>query len=133
MNKNFINKYWLIIKFVAVGTCNTLISFLLFTLFIKVSGEENYQASLFASWFFSSFISFVLQKTIVFQTKGNWLKEYVKCMISWSVGYGINALSLELIVQYFAFPVLIGQLIAIVLTTLCTFVLFKYFAFNRSK
>ncbi len=133
MIKNFINKYWFIIKFVVIGTCNTLISFLLFTVFIKVSGEENYQASLFASWFFSSFISFVLQKTIVFQTKGNWLKEYVKCMISWSIGYGINALSLELIVQYFAFPVLIGQLIAIVLTTLCTFVLFKYFAFNRSK
>jgi Predicted membrane protein len=120
-------------KFVFVGICNTLVSYLLFALFIKVSGEENYQASLFASWFFSSFISFVLQKTIVFQTKGNWLKEYVKCMISWSVGYGINALSLELIVQYFAFPVLIGQLIAIVLTALCTFVLFKYFAFNRSK
>lgn len=133
MLKELINKYRLVIKFVLVGMCNTLISFLLFVLFIKILGEENYQISLLASWSFSSIISFCMQKMIVFQTKGNWLKEYVKCLITWSIGYGINALSLEVIVRYFALHVLIGQIAAIVLTTLSTFILFKYFAFNRSQ
>lgn len=133
MLKELINEYRLVIKFVLVGMCNTLISFLLFVLFIKILGEGNYQISLLASWSFSSIISFGMQKMIVFQTKGNWLKEYVKCLITWSIGYGINALSLEVIVRYFALHVLIGQIAAIVLTTLSTFILFKYFAFNRSQ
>lgn len=127
----FINKYKLLIKFVLVGACNTLISFILFVLFIKILGEEKYQLSLLASWCFSSVISFSMQKLVVFQTKGNWLKEYVKCLITWSVGYGINAVSLEIIVHYARLHVIIGQIIAIFLTTTSTFLLFKYFAFRR--
>ena len=69
MSKSLINRCRLLMKFVFVGICNTLISFLLFTLFIKVSGEENYQASLFASWFFSSFISLCCKKPLFFKQR----------------------------------------------------------------
>ncbi len=126
-----IKKYRLIIKFVLVGACNTLVSFLLFVLFIKILGEERYQVSLLASWSLSSVISFTMQKVFVFQTKGNWLKEYVKCLMTWAIGYCINAVSLELIVHYAGLHVIIGQIIAIFLTTVSTFLLFKYFAFKR--
>lgn len=131
MKLNSLIQYQQIIKFILVGACNTLISFLLFVLFIKILGEERYQASLLVSWSFSSVISFTLQKKLVFQTKGNWLKEYVKCLMTWAIGYCINAVSLELIVQYAGLHVIIGQIIAIILTTISTFLLFKYFAFKR--
>lgn len=125
-------KYKQITRFIFVGICNTLVSYLLFVLFIKMLGKDAYQISLFASWVISSFFSFTLQKIFVFQTKGNWLKEYVKCVISWSIGYGINAVSLGILVDYLKYNVYFGQLIAIVLTTISTFLLFKYFAFKKS-
>ena len=104
-SKAFIKKYRVLIKFVLIGTSNTLISFLMFIVFLALLGKNHYQLSLFASWVFSSVISFTLQKTIVFRTKGNWIKEYVKCLMTWSIGYGINAVSLELIVHYFELPI----------------------------
>jgi putative flippase GtrA len=131
-SKAFIKKYRVLIKFVLIGTSNTLISFLMFIVFLALLGKNHYQLSLFASWVFSSVISFTLQKTIVFRTKGNWIKEYVKCLMTWSIGYGINAVSLELIVHYFELPILLGQILAILLTTISTFLLFKYFVFKKS-
>lgn len=127
-----LKKYRLAIKFVLIGTSNTLISFLMFTAFLALLGERYYQLSLLASWFFSSVISFTLQKTIVFKTKGNWIKEYVKCLMTWSLGYVINAVSLELIVFFGELHILLGQIIALILTTIITFLLFKYFVFIKS-
>lgn len=121
-----------IIKFVLIGICNTLVSFILFAAFVKFLGEDAYQVCLLASWCVSSFFSFTMQKVFVFQTKGNWLKEYVKCVMTWAVGYGINAVSLEIIVHYWKLHVIIGQLAAIAFTTVSTFLLFKYFAFKKS-
>lgn len=127
----FIKKYPQIVKFVLIGICNTLVSFLLFVLFINILGEERYQVSLLLSWCFSSFFSFTMQKVFVFQTKGNWFKEYVKCIITWGIGYGINAVSLGIIVHWLNYHVIIGQIIALLLTTIATFLLFKYFAFKH--
>lgn len=125
-----IKKYRLFIKFLLIGGSNTFISFMLFVFFIKVLGEEHYQLSLLASWCFSSFISFILQKTVVFQTKGNWLKEYVRCLITWAIGYCINAVFLAITVHWLAMHVILSQLIALSVTTLATFLLFKFYAFN---
>lgn len=129
---NIVKKYRVLIKFILIGTSNTLISFLMFIAFLALLGKGHYQLSLLASWVFSSVISFTLQKTIVFKTKGNWIKEYVKCVMTWSIGYVINAVTLELIVSYWKLHILLGQIIAISLTTIITFLLFKYFVFKKS-
>lgn len=125
-----IKKYRLFIKFLLIGGSNTFISFMLFVFFIKVLGEEHYQLSLLASWCFSSIISFALQKTVVFKTKGNWLKEYVRCLITWAIGYCINAVALAVAVHWLVLHVILGQLLALSLAAISTFFLFKYFAFN---
>lgn len=127
----FCRTYQQLTRFILIVTGNTLISFFTFVFFIKLLGENVYQLCLFFSWLVSSFFVFTLQKVFVFRTKGNWLKEYVKCLISWSIGYGINAVSLGIIVHWLDYHVIIGQIIAIFMTTISTFLLFKYFAFKR--
>lgn len=126
-----IRKYRQLAKFIIIGAVNTLVSVLFFVFFIKLLGENVYQLCLFLSWLVSSFSSFTLQKIFVFQTKGNWLKEYAKCLISWAIGYGINAVSLAVIIHLLEYHVIIAEIIALILTIISTFLLFKFFAFKR--
>jgi len=136
-------KLWLIIwniwikipekvRFLLVGGFNTVISYLMFAGFTLYFGESYYQLSLILAWVLSSVISFSTQKIFVFCTKGQWLKEYCKCCMSWMVAYLINAGMLELAVSALGWNVYVGQGMAIVITTIITYILFKKFAFNRS-
>lgn len=118
------------IRFLLVGGFNTVVSYLMFAGFIFVLGEPRYQLSLILAWILSSFISFSTQKIFVFQTKGNWYREYVKCLLTWSIGYLINAGTLELFVKMLHLNVYIGQAVSILLTTVITYLLFKHFAFK---
>ncbi len=118
------------IRFLMVGGVNTLVSYCMYIFFLYVLGAESYQTALALAWFLSSFISFTLQKTIVFQTKGNWVKEYIRCIFSWGIGYLLNAVLLELMVNYLQFNPLVAQFIALCCTTVTTYFLFKYFAFK---
>ena len=126
-----IKKYRLLVKSLLIGGSNPVISFLLYVLCIQLLGENRYQLSLLVSWCFSSFLSFSLQKIVVFKTKGNWLKEYKRFLLTWAIGYCINAVTLTVTVHWLALHVIISQLIAISLTTISTFLLFKFFTFRH--
>lgn len=120
------------LRFLLVGGFNTVVSYLMFAGFLFVFGNAHYQLSLLLAWVLSSVISFTTQKIFVWQTKGKWIKEYIKCCLSWMVGYAINAVTLGLFVKILHFNVYVGQGVAIVITTVVTYILFKYFAFKRS-
>lgn len=121
------------IRFLLVGGFNTVVSYLMFAGFIFILGELRCQLSLVLAWILSSFISFSTQKIFVFQTKGNWCREYVKCLLTWSIGYLINAGTLELFVKVLHLNVYIGQAVSILLTTVITYLLFKHFAFKGEE
>lgn len=121
------------IRFLLVGGFNTVVSYLIFAGFIQILGEASYQLSLVLSWILSSFISFSTQKIFVFQTKGNWCREYIKCLLTWTIGYLINAGTLELVVKVLRLDVYIGQAVSILLTTVITYILFKHFAFKGGR
>lgn len=126
-----IKKYRLLLRFLLIGGNNAFASFLFYVLFIKILGAEHYQISLLASWCFSSFLSFILQKMLVFKTKGNWLKEYKRFLLSWFIGYCLNAVTLAIAMHWLVLHPIISQLIALSVTTITTFLLFKYFAFRH--
>ena len=137
MMKRNIFKFWFKqsqkLRFLLVGGFNTIVSYLMFFCFLKILGNNYYQLSLFLSWIMSSVISFFTQKIFVWQTVGNYIKEYVKCLISWSIGYLINALVLEIFVKLLKLDASTGQIIAIFITTIITYILFKKFVFKRGK
>lgn len=158
------------IRFIIVGGFNSLVSFLMFVFLVHFFADffvddttrlYNYlrehfamlkyitfiqfirQFSLALAWFLSSFVSFTMQRLLVFRARGhaNVVKQYVKCLSTWIVGYLVNAVVLEIFVTIFSKtnllpPVIeidIAQFFALGLSAIVTFILFKYFAFKKKK
>lgn len=144
MMKSLINIFWRIwnywftlgdkIRFLLVGGFNATVSYLMYVGFILLLGQNQYWASMTLSWVFSSFISFTTQKIFVFCTKGSfreWVKEYIKCVGVWIIAYFINTVMLEVFVRGLGINVYLAQILAIVCTTVSSYILFKYFAFKH--
>ncbi len=122
------------IRFLLVGGFNATVSYLMYVGFVLWLGEEKYWISMTLAWIFSSFVSFTTQKIFVFQTKGNvidWFHEYIKCVGVWIIAYLINAVMLEIFVRIANINVYMAQFLAIVCTTVSSYILFKYFAFRK--
>ena len=119
------------IRFLVIGGFNTTVAYFIFVILLHILGTDSYQLSLLMSWILSSVTSFVMMKTFVFCTKGGWRNEYLKCVASWVVSYFINAIILGVLVQVAHWSVYWSQLVAIVVYSCVTYLLFKYFAFNK--
>ena len=121
------------IRFLVIGACNAFVSYLIYVIYCLLFGENNYQVALAVSWAISSIISFSAQKYLVFRSKGNWIKEYLKCCTTWFFSYLINAGLLETFVKIFHLNSYLAQIISTGLTAIFTYVLFKKFAFKKSN
>lgn len=121
------------IRFLLVGGYNAAFSYIIYAISIHFLGEAHYQLCVALQWAISSIFSFINQKIFVFCTKGNWIKEYLKCCTTWVVSYFLNAVILELIVKYVSKNVYIDQLVSIFIVSIVTYVLFKYFAFKHKN
>lgn len=121
------------IRFLIIGALNAFISYVIFLFAIYCLGDKYYQAAVLLQWVLSSFISYFNQKFFVFNTRGNYIKEYVKCCSTWAVSYVLNVIILEILVKYLTLNVFISQFISLLLVSVLTYVLFKYFAFNSDR
>ena len=130
-------KYWYNlsdkIRFLIVGIINAGVSYLIYTLFCLILGTSAYQIALALSWAISSMLSFSFQKIFVFESKGNWIKEYLKCCTTWFFSYLINAGLLEFTVQFLHINVYIAQIISNGTAAVFTYILFKKFAFRKKN
>ena len=134
MNK-IINWYWALfrfwmrfpekLRFVLVGGYNSVISYLFYLLFLWWFGDNRAQLALLLSFFMSSPNSYFTQKIYVFNTSGNYLSEYIKCLGTWSIGYVLNALLLAILIWSGLDPRL-AQAIALVLVAISNYLLLKY-------
>lgn len=119
------------IRFLIIGSVNAVVSFCFYSIFCIILGSSNYQLSLVLSWLISSIFSFTLQKYFVFQSRGNWFREYTKCCITWSLSYLLNVLFLEICVKYLILNIFISQIISTFMVAIFTYILFKNFAFKK--
>ena len=107
-----------------------IIAVIALTLFLL--GKGRYQAALFIAYILSSFNSYLAQKFLVFETQGEYVKEYLKAMSVWLAGYLINALLLHFLAGRLNLNVYLAQLISLALVTAATYFLFKYYSFGRA-
>jgi putative flippase GtrA len=121
------------IRFLFIGGVNAAISYVIFALALWLLGEVHYQACVILQWTLSSVFSYFNQKFFVFCTRGNYMKEYLKCCSTWAVSYLLNVIILELLVRFAIKNVYVSQFISIFLVSVVTYVLFKYFAFRVKK
>ena len=119
------------LRFLLTGGVCAGISYLMFAGFVLWLGTAHYQLSLALAWGFSSIVSFFLQKILVFRSRGRWLPEYLKCLITWFVGWGINAGALAAAVSLLRMNLWPAQAAAIALTAAASYLLFKYFVFKK--
>lgn len=116
------------LRFLLVGGYNTVFSYALYALFIYIGITA--QLALFLSFLLSSINSYITQKFYVFNTKGNYLSEYVKCLFTWFGSYLINAILLETLMRLMHLNPYLAEFIALVLITVYSYIALKYFAFK---
>lgn len=121
------------IRFVCVGCINAGISYIIFALALYLIGNEHYQICVILQWVISSVFSYLNQKFFVFCTKGNYVKEYLKCCSAWAVSYCLNVIILEIFMRYIMKNAYIAQFISLFIVSVVTYVLFKYFAFKKKE
>lgn len=132
---NLYNKWCSIndkIRFLIIGCINAGLSYLLFVIFVLLLGEELRQLCIVLQWSISSIFSYFNQKFFVFCTKGNYLKEYIKCCSTWFISYLLNCIILELLLKILK-NVFVSQFVSLFIVSIVTYVLFKYFAFKKAK
>ena len=130
------------IRYILVGGYNSVVSYALYALFLWLLDKyqpalsfwmwSNPQLALFLSFLTSSVNSYWTQKIYVFATKGNYLKEYIRCLLSWGVGYLLNTAILEGLIRLGLNPYL-AQGIALALVAVCSYLMLKYLAFQNHK
>lgn len=121
------------IRYLIVGSFNAGVCYLIYSLICLLMGDSIYQIALALAWLLSSAISFTMQRTYVFEGKGVWYKEYLKCCVTWFFSYLINAGLLEFTVKYLHLNVYIAQLISNFTAAVFTYILFKTYAFRKKK
>lgn len=117
------------IRFLLVGGYNTVFSYALYALFVYLTIPA--QMALFLSFLLSSVNSYATQKFYVFNTKGNYVKEYIKCLVTWFGSYIINAILLEGLMRLGGLNAYVAEFIALVLITVYSYIALKYFAFKE--
>lgn len=134
---NHMREYWFKlsdkIRFLFVGGFNAGVSYLIYSAFCLVLGDSAYQIALALAWAISSIVSYTTQKFLVFEGKGNWVKEYLKCCTTWFFSYLINAGLLEFIVKILHLNVFVAQIVATIASAIFTYVFFKKFAFRKKE
>ena len=119
------------IRYLFVGGYNFLVSYVIFMILIFIAGENNSQICLFLSFIISSFNSYCSQKFLVFETRGNYIREYLKCLTSWIVTYFLNAIMLHFSTEVLHMNVLLAQFICLGLVSILTYFMLRYFSFRK--
>lgn len=118
------------LRFLLVGSFNAGFSYLIYSSICFFINESLYQYALATAWIITSITSFFTQRFLVFNVKGNLFKQYLKCCITWFFSYLINAFLLEILVQNIGINVYISQILAVGLSAVFNYVMFKIFAFK---
>jgi len=114
--------------FLVVGGFNTLFGYALFALLFKV-GQLHYTLALMLAYAVGVFLSYATHKRFTFQqakTQGKSLPKYISSYVAIFV---LNWLFLSLLVELLTLDPLLGQMIAIVMITILTFFIQKFWVF----
>lgn len=90
-----------IFRYLAVGACNTIFGygcFALFTLLLTPVLSYGYVAASILANLFGITFAFLGYKWFVFKTKGNYLKEWIRCLGVYAGGMILSAAALPFVV-----------------------------------
>lgn len=120
-------RFW---TFVWVGGLNTLIGYSVFVVAFKVGGLQ-YNIALLIAYAVGIVIGYLNHRRVTFQSKAKHRTAFTRFVITYAVVYGINALLLTALIELAHIAPLIAQLISLVIVTLLSFVVQRYWVFRH--
>ncbi|MBR2137187.1 MAG: GtrA family protein [Alphaproteobacteria bacterium] len=131
------------LRYLLVGGFNTVFAYSLLNLldwcFGKInvaagwnfSPEVSANAALIVQYLLTINISVFTMRYYVFQSHGNWKKEFAKAWSVYVFIYLINAPILTLLMVVFGLKTWAAQAIYLIFSTIITFILHKYYSFRK--
>lgn len=120
------------LRFLLVGGFNTVFAYAIFAALYELAGL-NYNLALIIQYFITVNFSFVTMRYYVFQSQGILKYEYIKAISVYVGIYFFNAFVLNVLVQILDLYPLFGQALYLIISTILTFILHKYFSFRVKK
>lgn len=119
-------------RYLLVGGWNYVFAnILIYSLLLYLLGGARAQTALFLSFVISTPHSFLTHKFYVFGTRGNHTREYIRCVMTWSVGYLLNIPLLWALTR--AVNPYLAQYIASASVVAVTYFILKHFAFGSRR
>jgi putative flippase GtrA len=122
------------LRYLVVGTSNTIIGYLISnTLYYTLSKYLHILIITTIAVILSVSLGFFCYKKFVFRTKGNWLREYLRCWAVYSIGALLAILATWGLVEGLLLPFWIAQGIVIILVILISYLGHSRFTFAQKK
>ena len=120
------------LRFLNVGFVNLFFMYGsgIFLDFILKNILPTFLIALLVSIFHVTF-SFVMRKLFIYKTKGDWIKEYLRCYAFYSVSIVVSVLVLWILIDAFSFAFWSAQALSILVSTLFYSLTSRYCAFMR--
>lgn len=120
------------IRFLLVGGFNTVFAYGVFVGLYQLAGL-NYNLALITQYFITVNVSIFTMRYYVFQSSGNIAAEYAKAGSVYVGMYFFNAFALNFFVIVLKLGPVVGQALYLVVSTIITYILHKYFSFRNKK
>lgn len=143
--ENFWFKFPQKLRYLLVGGFNTVFAYSILAILLWIYGKINLSANfnfnkeiianfaLFTQYILCVNVSFITMKYYVFQSKGNWKKEFIKAWSVYLFLYLINAPILTFLMVILNLHALVAQAIYLIFSTVITYILHKYYSFRKKE
>lgn len=122
------------LRFLIVGGWNTLFSYgTLWVFDALLHARLHYTLILTLSWVVGVTHNLFTFKLLVFRTRGNWLKEYLRSYVVYSGIFVVNLAIVAVIMEIWRPRLVIAQLPAIAVVTIISYLGHKHFTYRTAE
>lgn len=119
------------LRYIVTGMWNTLLGICVYAGLIMICGEKYYLPLVILSNIISITNAYICYKFFVFKTKGNILKEYIKCYTVYGLSMLCSILLMYVFVDLFNLNAIASNIVITLMLTIVSFLGHKYFSFNK--
>jgi len=121
-----------VIKYFIVGGWNTLFGIGFYTFLIMFFGQKHYLLLSILGNIVSITQAYICYKIFVFKTKGNVVKEYLRCYAVYGIGFLSSVGLLYTAVDIMKYDAIISNIVITLLIAVISYLGHKYFTFKIS-
>lgn len=122
------------LRFLIVGGWNTLFSYgTLWVFDALLHARLHYTLILTLNWVVGVTHNLFTFKLLVFRTRGNWLKEYLRSYVVYSGTFVVNLAIVAVIMEIWRPRLVIAQLPAIAVVTIISYLGHKHFTYRTAE